>query len=59
MTLNHICFLVTYDRQTKKPEITPLILKLHEENINVLKISDNEEKLEKYFFNILGGEMND
>ena len=40
-------------------EITPLILKLHEENINVLKISDNEEKLEKYFFNILGGEMND
>ena len=37
-------------------EITPLVLTLHKEKINVLKLTENDESLENYFFNLLGGE---
>ena len=37
-------------------EITPLVLTLHKEKINVLKLTENDESLENYFFDLLGGE---
>ena len=40
-------------------EITPLVLKLHKENINVLKLTESDESLENYFFNLLGGDNNE
>ena len=40
-------------------EITPLVLNLHKENINVVKLTEKEENLENYFFNLLGGDNND
>lgn len=40
-------------------EITPLVLSLHKENINVIKLTESEESLENYFFNLLGGDKND
>ncbi|MBQ7105400.1 MAG: ATP-binding cassette domain-containing protein [Bacilli bacterium] len=40
-------------------EITPLVLNLHKENINVIKLTESEESLENYFFNLLGGDNND
>ena len=39
--------------------ITPLVLNLHKENINVVKLTESEESLENYFFNLLGGDKND
>jgi len=39
--------------------ITPLVLSLHKENINVVKLTESEESLENYFFNLLGGDKND
>ena len=36
-------------------EITPLVLKLHDNGISVKKITENEENLEHYFFSLLGG----
>ena len=40
-------------------EITPLVLMLHKENINVLKLTESDESLENYFFNLLGGDNNE
>ena len=40
-------------------EITPLVLMLHKENINVLKLTESDERLENYFFNLLGGDNNE
>lgn len=40
-------------------EITPLVLMLHNENINVLKLTESDESLENYFFNLLGGDNNE
>lgn len=42
-----------------KVEITPLVLSLYEEGISVLKLTESEENLENYFFNLLGGDNND
>ena len=42
-----------------KIEITPLVLSLYEEGISVLKLTESEENLENYFFNLLGGDNND
>lgn len=39
--------------------ITSLVLNLHKENINVVKLTESEESLENYFFNLLGGDKND
>ena len=40
-------------------EITPLVLKLHEKGISVIKINENEENLEHYFFSLLGGKKDE
>ena len=40
-------------------EITPLVLKLHENGISVKKITENEENLEHYFFSLLGGKKDE
>ena len=40
-------------------EITPLVLKLHDNGISVSKITENEENLEHYFFSLLGGKKNE
>lgn len=42
-----------------KIEITPLVLSLYEEGVSVLKLTESEENLENYFFNLLGGDNND
>ena len=42
-----------------KIEITPLVLSLYEEGVLVLKLTESEENLENYFFNLLGGDNND
>lgn len=42
-----------------KVEITPLVLSLYEEGISVLKLTESEENLENYFFNLLGGDKFD
>lgn len=42
-----------------KVEITPLVLSLYEEGISVIKLTESEENLENYFFNLLGGDNND
>lgn len=40
-------------------DITPLVLKLHEKEISVKKITENEENLEHYFFSLLGGKKDE
>ena len=40
-------------------EITPLILLLHENQISVKRITENEENLEHYFFSLLGGKKDE
>lgn len=40
-------------------EITPLVLRLHENGISVNKITENEENLEHYFFSLLGGKKDE
>ena len=39
--------------------ITPLVLQLHEKGISVIKITENEENLEHYFFSLLGGKKDE
>ena len=39
--------------------ITPLVLKLHEKGISVIKLTENEENLEHYFFQLLGGKKDE
>ena len=40
-------------------EITPLVLRLHEKGISVIKLTENEENLEHYFFSLLGGKKDE
>ena len=40
-------------------EITPLVLQLHEKGILVIKLTENEENLEHYFFSLLGGKKDE
>ena len=40
-------------------EITPLVLQLHEKGISVIKLTENEENLEHYFFSLLGGKKDE
>ena len=39
--------------------ITPLVLQLHEKGISVIKLTENEENLEHYFFSLLGGKKDE
>ena len=39
--------------------ITPLVLQLHEKGISVIKLIENEENLEHYFFSLLGGKKDE
>ena len=39
--------------------ITPLVLRLHEKGISVIKLTENEENLEHYFFSLLGGKKDE
>ena len=40
-------------------EITPLVLRLHGKGISVIKLTENEENLEHYFFSLLGGKKDE
>lgn len=40
-------------------EITSLVLQLHEKGISVIKLTENEENLEHYFFSLLGGKKDE
>ena len=42
-----------------KIAITPLVLQLHEKGISVIKLTENEENLEHYFFSLLGGKKDE
>lgn len=40
-------------------EITPLVLQLYEKGISAIKLTENEENLEHYFFSLLGGKKDE
>ena len=59
---NHYQFKLIHDKEADiygDIEITPLVLALHEKDISVKKITENEENLEHYFFSLLGGKKDE